>query len=55
MNNEEAVGDGSPGSAHIHPTIAIAEDRLHLAWSRQGSMEPAALQVTVEVYSVQRW
>ena len=51
---DEAVGDGSPGSAHIHPTIAIAEDRLYLAWSRQGSTEPAAPQVMVEVYSVQR-
>ena len=49
------VGDGSPGSAHIHPTIALGKDRLYFAWSRQsGDVAPIAPQVLIEVYSLQR-
>ncbi len=52
---DEAVGDGSPGSAHIHPTIAVAEDRLYFAWSRQASdAPPNPPQVMIEVYSLER-
>ena len=52
---DEAVGDGSFGAAHIHPTVAISEDRLYLSWSQQSGTEaPVAPQVMVEVYALQR-
>lgn len=52
---DEEAGDGSPGAGHLHPTIAVGEDRLYLAWSRRSSEEaPHAPQVLVEVYSLER-
>ena len=52
---DEAVGDGSFGAAHIHPTVAISDDRLYLTWSKQsGTESPIAPQVMVEVYDLQR-
>ncbi len=56
MLYDEAVGDGSDhGSGHVHPTIAIGEDRLYFAWSRSSSdLPPAPPQVLIEVYSLQR-
>jgi hypothetical protein len=52
---DEAVGDGSMGASHIHPTIAINDDRLYFAWSKQASQgSPTTPQVVLEVYVLQR-
>ena len=52
---DEAVGDGSLGASHIHPTIAISDDRLYFAWSQQaGTASQTTPQVVLEVYALQR-
>ena len=52
---DEAVGDGSLGASHIHPTIAISDDRLYFARSQQaGTAFQTTPQVVLEVYALLR-
>jgi hypothetical protein len=52
---DEEVGDGTPGSGHLHPTIATVDDRLYYAWSRRPSEKPPAPpQVVLAVYALER-
>jgi hypothetical protein len=49
-----AIGDGSPGFAHVHPTITRVGSRVLVAWSKRvsqnGSTAPSAPQVVIEEF-----
>ncbi|MDP6349926.1 MAG: dienelactone hydrolase family protein [Chloroflexota bacterium] len=53
---EEAVGDGAPGSGHLHPTLARIGDTLYYAWSSRQEREDGSggfqPQVRIERYDL---
>jgi hypothetical protein len=47
---DESIASDIAGASHVHPTLALADDRLYLAWSRQADGHTP--QVVIEVYAV---
>jgi hypothetical protein len=54
LDPDLAVADeievGENGFAHVHPTMAILDDRVYVAWSQRSSTQ--APQVVVERYDL---